>query len=113
MPKSLTSGTPKLVEIRSLKIIGRNEAYNGSTRYSLYGYPKLNKLEWALLNDRLEIELRNNDNFIDDYTKWLYAMNGKTRVFAIYGIGWGMMQHRCMQLGEEKQIIIIKNYWNI
>ena len=58
-------------------------------KHSLNSYPKLNKSEWTLLNDRLEVELHNSNNFIDDYTKWLYATKNNTRVFAIYGIGWG------------------------
>ena len=61
----------------------------GDERYSAYGYPRLNNSEWALLNNRLEIEIRNDDNFIDEYTKWLYASKNGTRVFAIYGIGRG------------------------
>ena len=69
--------------------IKTNEEYNGSVDYSLWSYPKLNKLEWTLLNDRLAIELHNNTNFIDEHTKWLYATKNSTRVFAIYGIGWG------------------------
>ena len=61
----------------------------GEARYSMYSYPRLNNSEWALLNRRLEIEIGNEDNFIDEHTKWLYASKNGTRVFAIYGIGRG------------------------
>lgn len=54
-----------------------------------YWIPNLSKAEWALLNNRAEIEMSNNSNYLDESTKWLYAKEKGAEVFALYGIGDG------------------------
>ena len=58
-------------------------------KYSRYWTPKLSKGEWSLLNNRMEKEMADSDNTLDDATKWLYASEKGTTVFALYGIGDG------------------------
>lgn len=54
-----------------------------------YWRPELNKAEWELLNSRLKAEIGSKTNFLDESTKWLYAKEKGTEVFAYYGIGDG------------------------
>ena len=61
----------------------------GKASRERFWYPKLTQQEWNLLNRRLDQELQTSDNYIDKYTKWLYADTKGTKVFAIYGIGNG------------------------
>ncbi len=72
------------------QIIGDEEdAVQYQAREKGYWTPRLNSKEWSLLNDRIDIEIRQSDRFLDQNTKWLYAVNGDTKVFAFYGIGDG------------------------
>lgn len=62
----------------------------GKTSFSRdYWRPKLNKSEWTLLNRRMDVEIGNEKNYLDENTKWLYSSKNGVMVFAIYGIGDG------------------------
>ena len=68
------------------------QEYNGSNESQLsakYWKPQLTKKEWNLLNTRMEREIGSSRRVIDDATKWLYANENGTTVFAVYGIGDG------------------------
>lgn len=66
---------------------------NNDIRYSLggdkYWKPDLNQKEWNLLNYKMSAEIQSDANFLDSATKWLYAKEKGTTVFALYGIGSG------------------------
>lgn len=93
--------------LKSLELLAKVELYDNSIRSSeenvkkntaktaekfsreTYWKPQLNKAEWNLLDYTLDKELETSDNYIDEATKWLYASEKGTKVFAIYGIGDG------------------------
>ena len=58
-------------------------------RRKSYWRPNLSKAEWNLLNNKTEVEIASNDQFLDAATKWLYSKEKGVEVFAIYGIGDG------------------------
>ena len=49
----------------------------------------MNSSEWDLLNWKLNSEIGTTDQYLDQSTKWLYADQKGTQVFALYGIGDG------------------------
>lgn len=63
----------------------------GDVQYQARKYwrPNLSKAEWALLNNRTEIEISKSSNYLDGSTKWLYAKEKGAEVFALYGVGDG------------------------
>lgn len=58
-------------------------------KYSKYWKPKLSNGEWSLMNRRMEKEIGDSTHTLDDATKWVYASEKGTTVFALYGIGDG------------------------
>ena len=64
---------------------GAERGYNG-TKYQSFD---LSKKAWNLLNTRMEREIGSSRRVIDEATKWLYAEENGTSVFAVYGIGDG------------------------
>ncbi len=91
------------------QIIGDEEdAVQYQAREKGYWTPRLNRKEWSLLNSRIDIEIRQSDRFLDQNTKWLYAVNGDTKVFAFYGIGDGSEATVLYASGGEKADILYK-----
>ncbi len=91
------------------QIIGDEEdAVQYQAREKGYWTPRLNSKEWSLLNDRIDIEIRQSDRFLDQNTKWLYAVNGDTKVFAFYGIGDGSEATVLYASGGKKADILYK-----
>lgn len=58
-------------------------------KYSKYWRPNLSKSEWSLLNNRMDQEIEDSAFNLDDATKWVYANEKGTTIFAFYGIGDG------------------------
>ena len=54
-----------------------------------YWRPQLKRAEWALLERRMNAEIKSSENFLDEATKWVYADEKGVQVFALYGIGDG------------------------
>lgn len=91
------------------QIIGDEEdAVQYQAREKGYWTPRLNSKEWSLLNSRIDIEIRQSNRFLDQNTKWLYAVNGDTKVFAFYGIGDGSEATVLYAAGGEKADILYK-----
>ena len=64
----------------------------GETQYMArgrYWRPQLKRAEWALLERRMNAEIKSGENFLDEATKWVYADEKGVQVFALYGIGDG------------------------
>ena len=64
----------------------------GETQYMArgrYWRPQLKRAEWALLERRMNAEIKSGENFLDEQTKWVYADEKGVQVFALYGIGDG------------------------
>ena len=71
---------------------GSQQEYTGGneTKYSTkYWRPDLTKAEWSLLNYRMNKEIGDPAFDIDEATKWVFAKEKGTYVFAIYGVGDG------------------------
>ena len=126
LESDLAANPPKLIQAdsrldamfgSSINYQSRAQQANADTQYqerdSGYWKPKLNNKEWALLNSRAEIEIRQKNNFLDQHTKWLYAVNNGTKVFAFYGIGDGSEVTILYASGGEKansEIQKLKSY---
>ena len=87
------------------------EPFTSGVKYSrdTYWKPNLNKAEWSLLDYALDKELETSDNYIDKATKWLYAEEKNTRVFAFYGIGDGTEATVLYAVGGNKADIAHNN----
>lgn len=90
----------------------KNTAPAGRTKMSFsgkYWRPTLNKAEWDLLHRHMEPEVNDSTHTIDDATKWLYANEKGTQVFAVYGIGDGTEATPLYAVGGKKAM----NAYNI
>ena len=74
-----------------------------------YWRPTLNKAEWDLLHRHMEPEVNDSTHTIDEATKWLYANEKGTQVFAVYGIGDGTEATPLYAVGGKKAM----NAYNI
>lgn len=90
----------------------KNTAQAGRTKMSFsgkYWRPTLNKAEWDLLHRHMEPEVNDSTHTIDEATKWLYANEKGTQVFAVYGIGDGTEATPLYAVGGKKAM----NAYNI
>ncbi len=90
----------------------KNTAQTGRTKTSFsgkYWRPTLNKAEWDLLHRHMEPEVNDSTHTIDEATKWLYANEKGTQVFAVYGIGDGTEATPLYAVGGKKAM----NAYNI
>ncbi len=93
----ITERNGRLCEWRDLSQRSKAEAENKAAESAgekasvrgKYWRPDLNRLEWNLLNQRLEEEIESSGQYLDEATKWLYANEKGVQVFALYGIGDG------------------------
>lgn len=77
----------------------------GETQYMArgrYWRPQLKRAEWALLERRMNAEIKSSKNFLDEATKWVYADEKGVQVFALYGIGDGTDATPLYAVGGEK-----------
>lgn len=69
-----------------------------------YWRPDLKRSEWDLLNRSMEAEIESGDNYLDKATKWVFASEKGTTVFAIYGIGDGTVATPLYACGGNKAV---------
>jgi len=77
------------VEAKTEATRGPPAAEGKASRETKYWHPNLTKAEWELLDRRMDRELESSGNYFNDATKWLYASEKGTKVFAMYGVGDG------------------------
>ena len=81
-----------LVDAAKTRAGNNGDTASGRTQKSSRGKylrPDLNQQEWSLLNRQMEKELDSGKQYLDEYTKWLYAEEKGVKVFALYGVGDG------------------------
>lgn len=81
-----------LVDAAKTRAGNNGDTASGRTQESSRGKylrPDLNQQEWSLLNRQMEKELDSGKQYLDEYTKWLYAEEKGVKVFALYGVGDG------------------------
>ena len=81
-----------LVDAAKTRAGNDGDTASGRTQKSSRGKylrPDLNQQEWSLLNRQMEKELDSGKQYLDEYTKWLYAEEKGVKVFALYGVGDG------------------------
>ena len=74
-----------------------------------YWRPQLKRAEWELLERRMNAEIKNGENFLDEATKWVYADEKGVQVFALYGIGDGTEATPLYAVGGKQAVKEAKN----
>ena len=75
------------------------EAYDKAATEPVGSYQGV---EWELLEQRMNAEIKSGENFLDEATKWVYADEKGVQVFALYGIGDGTDATPLYAVGGEK-----------
>lgn len=91
-----------------LTAVNEDETVRFSKREK-YWRPKLSSDEWNLLNRRMDAEIRSDENFVDESTKWVYADEKGVQVFALYGIGDGTEATPLYAVGGKQAVKEAKN----
>lgn len=97
-----------LVDAAKTKAGNNGDTASGRTQESSRGKylrPDLNQQEWSLLNRRMEKELDSGKQYLDEYTKWLYAEEKGVKVFALYGVGDGTEATALYAVGGKQAIL--------
>ena len=102
---ALDSGVERIQEIQNSGM-STNGTEGDKNRLSRKKYwrPNLTEQEWDLLNRTMVGDLKHTGEFLDSETKWTYAEENGTCIFAIHGISDGGENTPLFAIGGEKAL---------